>query len=112
MKEGKIMYEAYFGMKLNPNLYKIVYLSLSTVTVLEFYRSFCIGLGIEPAFKKIDMFNQIQERLKMLVKDRRITPIIICDEAQYLRTGILNDLKMLLNFEMDSKDYVMEVPDN
>ena len=101
------MYEAYFGMKLNPNLYKIVYLSLSTVTVLEFYRSFCIGLGIEPAFKKIDMFNQIQERLKMLVKDRRITPIIICDEAQYLRTGILNDLKMLLNFEMDSKDYAV-----
>ena len=88
-------------------MYKIVYLSLSTVTVLEFYRSFCIGLGIEPAFKKIDMFNQIQERLKMLVKDRRITPIIICDEAQYLRTGILNDLKMLLNFEMDSKDYAV-----
>ena len=53
------------------------------------------------------MFNQIQERLKMLVKDRRITPIIICDEAQYLRTGILNDLKMLLNFEMDSKDYAV-----
>ena len=58
----------YFVKNLNPNLYKIVYLSLSTVTVLEFYRSFCIGLGIEPAFKKIDMFNQIQERLKMLVE--------------------------------------------
>ena len=57
------------------------------------------------------MYHQIQERIQTLVKDRRITPIIICDEAQYLRTGILNDLKMLLNFEMDSKDYVMEVPD-
>ncbi len=53
------------------------------------------------------MFHQIQERLKTLVKDRRITPIIICDEAQYLKTGILNDLKMLLNFEMDSKDYAV-----
>ena len=52
------------------------------------------------------MFNQIQERLT-LVKDRRITPIIICDEAQYLKTGILNDLKMLLNFDMDSKDYAV-----
>ena len=105
--KGKTYGVKYFVKNLNPNLYKIVYLSLSTVTVLEFYRSFCIGLGIEPPFKKIDMFNQIQERLKTLVKDRRITPIIICDEAQYLKTGILNDLKMLLNFDMDSKDYAV-----
>ena len=53
------------------------------------------------------MYHQIQERLQTLVKDRRITPIIICDEAQYLKTDVLNDLKMLLNFEMDSKDYAV-----
>lgn len=105
--KGKTYSIKYFVKNLNPNLYKVVYLSLSTVTVLEFYKNFCIGLGIEPAHKKIDMFHQIQERLKTLVKDRRITPIIICDEAQYLKTGILNDLKMLLNFEMDSKDYAV-----
>lgn len=50
------------------------------------------------------MFHQIQERIQTLVQDRRVTPIIICDEAQYLRTEILNDLKILLNFNMDSKD--------
>ncbi len=105
--KGKTFAIKYFVKNLNPNLYKIVYLSLSTITVMDFYRSFCLGLGIEPAFKKIDMFHQIQERLQTLVKDRKITPIIICDEAQYLKTGILNDLKMLLNFEMDSKDYVV-----
>ena len=102
--KGKTYSTKYFVKNLNSNLYKIVYLSLSTVTVLEFYRSFCMGLGIVPAFKKIDMFYQIQERIQTLVKDRKITPIIICDEAQYLKTGILNDLKMLLNFDMDSKD--------
>ncbi len=105
--KGKTFAIKYFVKNLNPNLYKIVYLSLSTITVMDFYRSFCLGLGIEPAFKKIDMFHQIQERLQILVKDRKITPIIICDEAQYLKTGILNDLKMLLNFEMDSKDYAV-----
>lgn len=105
--KGKTYSIKYFVKNLNPNLYKVVYLSLSTVTVLEFYKNFCIGLGIEPASKKVDMYHQIQERLKTLVKDRRITPIIICDEAQYLKTDILNDLKMLLNFEMDSKDYAV-----
>lgn len=53
------------------------------------------------------MFKQIQETIKTYVKDRKITPIIILDEAQYLRVEILNDLKMLLNFEMDSKDYAV-----
>lgn len=105
--KGKTYSIKYFVRNLNPNLYKVVYLSLSTVTVLEFYKNFCIGLGIEPANKKVDMYHQILERLQTLVKDRRITPIIICDEAQYLKTDILNDLKMLLNFEMDSKDYAV-----
>lgn len=105
--KGKTYSIKYFVKNLHPNLYKVVYLSLSTVTVLEFYRNFCIGLGIEPASKKVDMYHQIQERLKLLVKDRRITPIIIVDEAQYLKTDVLNDLKMLLNFEMDSKDYAV-----
>lgn len=102
--KGKTYSVKYFSRNLNSNLYKIVYLSLSTLTVIEFYRNFCIGLGIVPAFKKIDMFHQIQERISNLAIDKKITPIIICDEAQYLRTGILNDLKMLLNFQMDSKD--------
>lgn len=105
--KGKTYSIKYFVKNLNPNLYKVVYLSLSTLTVLEFYKNFCIGLGIEPAAKKVDMYHQIQERLQTLVKDRRITPIIICDEAQYLKTDVLNDLKMLLNFEMDSKDYAV-----
>lgn len=51
------------------------------------------------------MFRNIQEALMTLVKVKRINPIIIIDVAQYLKTGILNDLKMLFNFDMDSKNY-------
>ena len=104
---GKTYSVKYFCKKLNTSLYKVAYLTLSTVTVMDFYKSFCIELGIEPKSRKIDMFKQIQERIKNLVKDRKITPVIILEEAQYLRTDILNDLKMLLNFEMDSKDMVV-----
>lgn len=105
--KGKTYSIRYFVKELNQNLYKPVYLQLSTLTVMDFYRALCQGLGIEPAFKKIDMFKQIQERIKTLVTDRKITPVIICDEAQYLRTDILNDLKMILNFDVDSKDYAV-----
>ena len=74
---------------------------------MEFYKNLCIGLGIEAGHKKVDMFHQIQERIQTLVKDRKITPVIICDEAQYYKTGVLNDLKMIMNYEMDTKDYAV-----
>ena len=104
---GKTYAIKYFVDHLNVGLYKPVYLCLSTITVVDFYRSLCIGLGITPAFRKIDMFKQIQSTIKTLVHDRKITPVIVLDEAQYLRTDILNDLKMLFNFEMDSKNYAI-----
>lgn len=103
---GKTYAIKYFVDHLNIGLYKPVYLTLSTLTVMDFYKGLCIGLGITARHRKIDMFKQIQDTIKNYVKDRKITPVIILDEAQYLRTDILNDLKMILNFDIDSKDYV------
>ena len=96
-----------FADSLNSNLYKVAYIPLSTVTVLEFYKSLAYGLGVEIFQKKVDLFKNIQERIISLSKDKKITPVIIIDEAQYLKTDILNDLKILFNFEMDSKNYAM-----
>jgi type II secretory pathway predicted ATPase ExeA len=31
--------------------------------------------------------------------------VIIVDEAQFLKNSILDDLRIIFNFEMDSKDY-------
>ena len=45
---------------LNPNTNRLVYLCLSTVTNMEFYRELCQGLGVEPCFKKSDMFRDVQ----------------------------------------------------
>ena len=94
-----------FMSSLNSNLFKSVYISLSSVTVLEFYKELAYALGIEPAYRKVDIFKQIQEAILNFV-NKKIKVIICVDEAQYLKTDILNDLKMLLNFEMDSKNYV------
>ena len=38
------------------------------------------------------------------VLEKKITPVIILDEANYLSNTILNDLKMIFNFEMDSRE--------
>ena len=89
---------------LNTSLYKVVYSSLSTLTVAEFYKHFATELGLESMSRKTENFRNIRSEINRYALEKRITPIIIIDEANYINNGILNDLKMLFNFEMDSKD--------
>ena len=93
-----------WSSSLNPSLYKVVYSSLSTLTVNDFYRNLAQELGAQPAFRKTDNFKIIQNEINRLALEKRQTPVIIIDEANYISNVVLNDLKMLFNFEMDSKD--------
>jgi len=106
---GKTFTLKNFADSLNPSLFKTVYLPLSTVTVLEFFRAIAIGLGLDPPYKKIDLFNAIQERILSLSRDKRVTTVIMLDEGQYLGNKILNDLKIILNFCMDSENHAVIV---
>lgn len=89
---------------LNSSQYKVIYTSLSSLTAIEFYRQLASDLGLEPAFRKVENYRNIQERVKQLSVDKRITPVFILDEANYISNSILNDLKMIFNFDMDSKE--------
>lgn len=102
---GKTFSIRQFMKDLNPNLFKCIYLSMSSITTYEFYKQLAISLGIMPDFKKSDIFKQIQDTIIDLVNNKKINVIICIDEAQYLKTDIINDLKILTNFEMDSKNY-------
>lgn len=104
---GKSFLLRYFVDTLNPNLFKPVYIPISTLTVMDFYRALCNGLGIIPAHKKILMFKQIQESIYTYHYSKNITPVIIVDEAQFLTNAVLDDLRLIFNFEMDSKDYAI-----
>ena len=98
-----------FCESLNPGLYKVIYMPMSTLTNNEFYKLLSVELGLELKYKKIDNYRQIQDCITRMVKEKRITPVIILDEAQYLRTDILNDLKIIFNFDFDSKNYAIIV---
>lgn len=94
---------------LNSSAYKVIYLPCSTLTVQESYKQLAGSLNIEPRFRKVDNFKDIQNAIKRLSIDKKITPVIIFDEANYMPTGMLNDLKILFNFDMDSKDYAVVI---
>ena len=101
---GKTFAVRTWAERLNPNTNRLVYLCLSTVTNMEFYRELCQGLGIEPCFKKTDMFRDVQACVRSLVEERRQRVTVVVDEAHYLQSSVLRDLQMIANFDMDSRD--------
>ena len=102
--KGKTTIVRSWANALNPSLYKVVYITLSTVTTNDFYRHLAEQLGLAPRYRKADNFRIIQDEITRYAVEKRIVPVIILDEANYIKTEILNDLKMIFNFEMDSKD--------
>ena len=91
-----------FEDSLNENLYDMHYICLSTVSVGEFYKLLCEEFGLEAKGGKTIMFKAIQDRITYLYKEKKQPLILAIDEAQYLGTPILKDLKMLMNFSFDS----------
>lgn len=99
---GKTTLLRKFSSSLNPGLFKVYYSALSSLTVMDFYRKLVMNMGEMPANKKISMFEQLQRLIADSYYDRKITPVFILDEAQSLTGGILEDLRMIFNFRMDS----------
>lgn len=86
----------------NRSLYKPCYLPLTTLTVKDFYQALASLLGETPMHRKVALFEQIQTCIQNLYYEQRITPVIIVDEVHMAPTSILDDLRMLFNFKLDS----------
>lgn len=91
---------------LNTSLYKVMYSSLSTLTVNDFYRNLATELGAQPAFRKTDNFKIIQDEINRLVLEKRQTPVIIIDEANYILNIQDQMMEVLENqqAELEEKD--------
>jgi type II secretory pathway predicted ATPase ExeA len=71
---------------------------------MDFYRGLIFRMGETPAYQKIRMFEQLQHLISCSYYERKVTPVFILDEAQSLSGGVLEDLKMIFNFKMDSEN--------
>lgn len=94
-----------FAAGLNPSLYHMEYLCLSTISVADFYKQLCSILGVSEKGGKPAMFQAIRDQITYLYKEKRQPLLLAIDEAQYLNTGILNDIKMLMNYGYDSVNH-------
>jgi type II secretory pathway predicted ATPase ExeA len=103
---GKSTAARTFTASLNPNLYKVLYLYWTAGSALDLWRQLARALDLEPAYGRGDLVRQIAETIVRLNQSKKQHPILICDEAQLLPHAALEQLPLLLNFEMDSAHYL------
>ena len=92
---------------LNKDMYKVIYISpTGKLRTFEFFAEIANALNIDTGnCYKNTLYDRIQVEIKRLVNEKRIQPIIIIDDADTLGQKILLELKLLFDFQMDSKDY-------
>ena len=103
---GKSTAARSFTAGLNPNLYKVMYLHWMPGSPVDLLRQVARELDLEPAHRRGDLVRQISQTIVRLNQTKKQHPILICDEAQLLCHPALEQLPLLLNFDMDSSRYL------
>ena len=89
---------------LHPGLYRIVYVPLTTGNVMDMYKSIAWELGLPTERNRAAAFRQIRAEVSRLLLEAKQRPVLVVDEAHHLRTEVLEDLRLLTNYEMDSEN--------
>lgn len=99
---GKTTLLRSFAESLDPKSFKISYAPLSTVSVNDFYRQLAYLLSGQTLYKKDILFRTIQQAITELAVNKKIIPIIIFDDAHFLKNENFFELQILSNFNFDS----------
>jgi len=89
---------------LHTGLYRVLYVSLTTGNVMDLYKSIAWELGLPTERNRAALFRRIRAEVSRLCSENRLRPVLIVDEAHHLRTDILEDLRLLTNYAMDSEN--------
>jgi general secretion pathway protein A len=94
-----------FAQTLDRNLYAVIYLSNPHLGVTTLYREILLALQVEPAFGFMRLLPQLRSTLHDLARKGRYV-LLIVDEAHLLPPELFDQLRFLLNDEMDSASLI------
>lgn len=89
---------------LNTGLHRVIYVSLTTGNVMDLYKTIAWELGLAAERNRAALFRSIRGEVSRLCNENRLRPVLIVDEAHHLRTDVLEDLRLLTNYAMDSEN--------
>jgi type II secretory pathway predicted ATPase ExeA len=89
---------------LNPHRYQIIYLAETDFGRTDLYRSLALALGVEPAYRRAQLWRDLKTSILERVDGKNQLPIWIIDEAQNLPAEFFKDFPAFLNFAFDARD--------
>lgn len=93
-----------FTEALHPGLHRVIYVPLTTGNVMDMYKSVAWDLGLPTERSRASAFRAIRAEVSRLLLEGKQQPVLIIDEAHHLRNDVLEDLRLLTNYEMDSQN--------
>ena len=89
---------------LNPHRYQVLYQAETDFCRFDIYRGLARALGVEPSYRRAQLWRDIKQRVHEMVDSRQLTALWIIDEAQNLPVEFFRDFPSFLNFAFDSRD--------
>jgi general secretion pathway protein A len=89
---------------LHPSLYRVFYVPLSTGNAMDIYKSIAWEMGLPVERNRAALYRVIRAEATRLAIESKIRPVLIVDEAHHLRNDVLEELRLLTNYEMDSQN--------
>lgn len=89
---------------LHTGRFRFFYVALSTGNVMDTYKSIAWEMGLPTERSRAALYRVIRTEVSRLCCEARIQPLLVIDEAHHLRSDILEDLRLLTNYQMDSEN--------
>jgi type II secretory pathway predicted ATPase ExeA len=86
-----------------PAQYEVLYLSDSKMTPLAFYKGILKQLGFDAKHSRSEAKRQLHKEIEIMKGVHGTLPVVIVDEAHLLDREMLEEIRFLLNFKMDSQ---------
>ena len=83
--------------------YSVHYVKCTDISKREMCREIAVACSLKTVGSFPMLLRRVQERFETLVGESGQRPVLFLDEAHDLRPDVLNMLRVLTNFEMDSR---------
>lgn len=91
-----------FSDELKDSQFVFLYISDSKLTPKSFYKCLLEQLGAESPYFRGDAKRQLHKEIEILKGVHKLMPVAVVDESHLLDREMLEEIRFLLNFKMDS----------
>jgi type II secretory pathway predicted ATPase ExeA len=100
---GKTVLLRALAQRLPEARYRVHDVKVTSLSKRDFCREVATACGLEPAGTYPSLVRKLQQRFLAQSDDEGLRPVLVLDEAQDMRPDVLATLRLLTNFDLDSR---------